>query len=200
MPFEPSPDGRLVCTLCGESVPATDLIEHVCVPAAVRAARAAAGPAAPAQSPPPPPTSAEAILGGPPAIPPLTDEPPPGGAWGAQARADGDVVDPIVFRLAGIDFRGVEELSLGVQMDVAKAYESNVLPAAALVELIRGIVHPDDEARFEQVIYSKTIRIDAEELRDALVSVVRAIAGRPSRRSSASPGGPSTTGPTSAGS
>lgn len=188
MPFEPSPDdpGALVCTLCAATVAATELIGHVCVPKTIRDRQPPAAPAGPETQPQAPPGGVEALLGTP--IPAITDEPPPGGAWGAEQRATPDAdgnEQPIYFTLGGERFRGVEALSLGVQMDVAQAFETNVVAAATLVSLIRGIVHPDDEERFDRVLYSKTVRIDAEELRDALVSVIRAIAGRPSPGSSA---------------
>lgn len=197
MPFDPSPDtpGMLVCTLCSTEIAVGELIGHVCVPKSVRdraaAAPAAPPPAAPAASEPvgAPSGGTESLLGVggpvPGAIPSILEEPPAGGVFGTEPVEGVEDPGPIYFTLGGQKFRGVEALSLGVQMDVAKAFETNVIPSASLVSLIRGIVHPDDEARFEEVIYSKTIRIDAEELRDALVSVIRAIAGRPSPRSSA---------------
>jgi hypothetical protein len=189
MPFEPSLDepGALVCTLCSSTVPSGELISHVCVPRAIRdrqAAPPAAGPETPPQAPQP---GVETFLGTgaplPGAVGSILEEPPPDGPLGAEQLAAVD--EKIYFTLGGETFRGVEELSFGVQLDVAKAFETNEIAAAALVSLIRGIVHPDDEARFERVIYSKTIRIEATELRDALVSVIRAIGGRPSPGSSA---------------
>lgn len=172
MPFEPSGGvaDEVRCTTCSELMPAAGMSTHRCVPAVVRA-RQEAG---------------MSIMGDgvTPAVSPA-EVPVDGGVW----QAEQDEPRPITFTLAGQEFRGVDDLSIGLQMDLAAAWDEGTVATSVVVKLIRGIVHPDDEKRYERLIYAKDATVDAEELRDALVSVVRQMAGRPSPSSSPSPRG-----------
>lgn len=173
MPFEPAGPDQVRCTLCSDVIATSELALHACLPAAVRARRAAginpvAADGTPAAAAPP-------------------EEPVPGGVWGGeQAEAD---PEPLTFDLAGRTFRAVEEFSLGLQMDLAAAWDEGTVPTSVAIKLVRGIVHPDDERAFDRLLYSKDEMVDAAELRDALVSVVRQMAARPSLSSSPSPRG-----------
>lgn len=173
MPYEPAGPDQVRCTLCSDVLPVAELATHVCLPAAVRARRDAG-------------QSSVAADGTPTPIP-VAEDGVAGGVYRAEAPAE---LGPITFDLAGQKFRAVEEFSLGLQMDLAAAWEENEVATSTVVKLVRGIVHPTDEKRFGRLIYAKDVTVDAEELRDALVSVVRQMAGRPSPSSSPSPLGP----------
>lgn len=183
MPFEPAGPDTVRCTLCSDVIPTAELPTHVCLPAAVRARRDAGQSVVGPDGAPTPIPQAEAGV--------------PGGVYGAEAREERQ--EPVTFKLAGQEFRGVDELSLGLQMDLAAAWEENEVATKTVVALMQGIVHPADEKRFQRLIYAKNVTIDATELRDALVSVIRQLAGRPSPSPSPSPLGPTAGGDGSTG-
>ncbi len=112
--------------------------------------------------------------------------------------AAGKTQEPDYFDFCGERIRVSDEDPSALPfLELADAMENGVdtddtQGMAAMYRMLRGCVHPDDWAKFRKV--SMANNASPEDLMPIVGAVWEAVTGRPSRRPSGSPDGPSATG------
>ena len=117
-----------------------------------------------------------------------------------QALTEGVVVDAARLEFLGEHFRLGESVGLMPLLKFSYAANSgldsdDMAGLAALYEVIRDTVHPDDWDRFERHAIDK--HAEGDELMEFVGKAMEAMSARPTRRRSVSSGGAPSTSPSS---
>lgn len=125
------------------------------------------------------------------------------GEFQVAARAAAPDVEPDQFRFCGELFRVADHVGAlplmrfadAITADYGNSTRRELEGLAALNQLLRDCLHPEDWSRFQQVAAEQ--RAGLEDLMPIARGVYAVVSGRPTRRPSVSAGGPSNSSPQS---